>query len=168
MQHLLVHIDMQRLYLGFEIVHIIPTILARQSIWSWSWHKLKKAHMLGDPIKLMVIIANYVYRSLFMTIRRKIQIYNWDCFLVISNILQLKILKLLKNSHKCQLVTNLMTSSMFGWSLKIGIQFHSLYEIPHGYGHSQLGCNYFGGMQNHTTCWNLILTCGNIWLINPL
>jgi hypothetical protein len=72
--------------------------------------------MMGNPIKLMVTIANYVYRSLFMTIRKKIQIYNWDCFLVISNILQLKILKSLKTSCKCKLVTNLMTSSMFGWS----------------------------------------------------
>jgi hypothetical protein len=124
--------------------------------------------MLGDLIKLMVAIANYFYRSLFMITKRKIQIYDWDCFLVTSNILQLKILKLLKISCKCKLVTNLMSSSMFGWRCKIGIQFHSPYEIPHVYGHLQLGCNYFGGIQNHTTCWNLLLTCGNIWLTNPL
>ncbi len=62
--------------------------------------------MLGDPIKLMVVIANCVYMSsLFMTTRRKNQIYDWDCFLVLSNILQLKILKLFKISYKCKLVT---------------------------------------------------------------
>jgi len=72
--------------------------------------------MLGDPIKLMVVIANYVYRSLLMTITIRIQIYVWDCFLVINNILQLKVFKSLKTSRKCKLVTNLMTSSsMFGW-----------------------------------------------------
>jgi hypothetical protein len=36
--------------------------------------------MLGDPIKLMVAIANNVYMSLFMTTRKKIQIYDWDFF----------------------------------------------------------------------------------------
>jgi hypothetical protein len=124
--------------------------------------------MLGDPIKLEVAIANFVYKSLFMTTRRKIQIYDWNCFIVISNILQQKILKSLKTNCKCTLYINLMTSSMFGWRYKIGIQFHSLYEIPHVYGHLQLGCNYFGGIQNHTTCWNLILSCGNIWLTKSL
>jgi len=124
--------------------------------------------MLGDPIKLMVTTANYVYKSSFMTTRRKVQTYGSDYILVINNILQLKILKLLKTSHKCKLVTNLMTSSMLGWRYKIGIQFHSPYEIPNVYGHLQLGCNCFGGIQNHTTCSNLSLTCGNIWLTNPL
>jgi hypothetical protein len=54
--------------------------------------------MLGDLIKLMVAIANYVYRCLFMTTKRKIQIYDWDFFLVISNILQQKFLKSLKTN----------------------------------------------------------------------
>jgi hypothetical protein len=112
--------------------------------------------MLGDPIKLMVAIANYVYRSLFMPLEEKFKFTTRIVFLVISNILQLKILKSqVQISHKFDDIINV-------------IQFHLRCEIPHVYGHLQLGCNYIDGIQNHTTCWSLILTCGNIWLINPL
>ncbi len=63
-----------------------------------------------------------------MTTRRKTQIYDLDCFLIIRNILQLKVLYSPKTSHKCKLVTNLMTSSMFGGRCKIGIWSHSPYD----------------------------------------
>ncbi len=108
--------------------------------------------------------------SMLQTLKDKLKfatgVYNY--FLVISKILQLKVLQSFTTSCKCKLVTNLMTSSIFGWRYKICIQFHPPYGIPHVYGHLWVGCNYFGNIQNHTTFWNLILIHGSIWLINPL